>query len=173
MSPLKIKPERADKWRGRTLTTESPPRNCSEDGNFDPKKVKKEPSVNTVDEFCTSDVEVVSEGPQICHAVASVPGDGKEVEFVGATGKNALTDFPHARACYLIHPSQADPVKHCENCFCYATSPSRTVPNSRNTVMRRTKLPNGEKFDIKKPIPPQQQQQPVQILLINNILDRL
>jgi hypothetical protein len=86
---------------------------------FWPKKVKKEPNVNTVNEICTSDVEVLSEWPQICPAVASVHGDNKEVEFVDDTGNNALTDFPHARACCLIHPSQAGPVKHCENCFCY------------------------------------------------------
>ena len=71
-------------------------RSCSEDGDFDSKKVKKEPNANTMDETCDSDVEVLSEGPKVCPAVASlpVPDDDKEVEFVGATGKNALTDFP-------------------------------------------------------------------------------
>jgi hypothetical protein len=120
--PLRIKPERADKWRGRTLTTASLPRNeaAQKTAILTPKKVKKEPSVNTVDEICTSDAEVLSEGPQICPAVASVPGDDdKEVKFVSATRKIALTDFAHARACCLIHPFHVDPVKHCENCFCY------------------------------------------------------
>jgi hypothetical protein len=37
-------------------------RSCSEeDGDFNPKRLKKEPIVNTVDQTCTYDVEVLSE----------------------------------------------------------------------------------------------------------------
>lgn len=48
-------------------------------------------------------------------------GDGHddEIQFVGSTGKNALTDFPHSREHCLVHPHSTDPTLHCPNCFCY------------------------------------------------------
>lgn len=48
-------------------------RSCSEDCDFDSKKVKKVLIANAMDRTCESDVEVLSEGPNVCPAVASLP----------------------------------------------------------------------------------------------------
>jgi len=83
------------------------------------KKIKQEPDTSGVQVNASSDVKILQEAPINVPVAASLPQPDEDVEFVGATGINALTDFPHAREHCLIHPFQVDPSLHCVNCFCY------------------------------------------------------
>ena len=97
-------------------------RDSPEDDETGAKKVKREPDTSTVEVNETSVVEVLPVAPRDCPAVASlpVPGDEDEdVQFVGATGNNPLTDFPHAREHCRVHLFRVDPALHCINCFCF------------------------------------------------------
>ena len=42
-----------------------------------------------------------------------------DVAIVGATGPNALADFPHSRENCVVHPHAQDAARHCPNCYCY------------------------------------------------------
>ena len=44
--------------------------------------------------------------------------DNDEIELVGHTGHNALSDFPHSRENCVQHVFQLDPQKFCPNCYC-------------------------------------------------------
>jgi len=98
-------------------------RQCTKNDDMEAKKIKKEPNASIMEVNNSSEVQVLPEAPQDCPAVASLPVAGQEdeqdVEFVGATGSNPLTDFPHAREHCLVHPFHTDPTLHCINCFCY------------------------------------------------------
>jgi superfamily II DNA or RNA helicase len=57
-------------------------------------------------------------------AAASLPpqdmdDDDDEIQFAGATGKNALADFPHARENCVVARIEVNALTHCANCFCY------------------------------------------------------
>jgi hypothetical protein len=50
--------------------------------------------------------------------------DDDEIQVVGATGSNALADFPHPRIDCVVHhwkadSSLTDKQKHCDHCYCY------------------------------------------------------
>ncbi len=95
-------------------------RHLSEHSDSDTKKIKQEPVLaSSTHELTSSDVEILSEAPEHCPAAASLPHSDPEVQCVGATGMNALTDFPHAREHCLVHPFQVDANLFCVNCFCY------------------------------------------------------
>lgn len=95
----------------------------SESGDNESKKVKREGKSSSSQTDGLSEVGIVPK----TSPVASLPtlrdddevASFEEVEFLGATGSNPLTDFPHAREHCLVHPFQTDPNRHCENCFCY------------------------------------------------------
>jgi hypothetical protein len=45
--------------------------------------------------------------------------DDEEIKFVGATGKNPLSDFAHPRYDCIIKPFSREPTNFCPNCYCY------------------------------------------------------
>ena len=47
--------------------------------------------------------------------------DDDEIELVGHTGHNALSDFPHSRENCVQHVFQLDPQKFCPNCYCVSS----------------------------------------------------
>ena len=47
--------------------------------------------------------------------------DNEEIELVGHTGHNALSDFPHSRENCVQHVFQLDPQKFCPNCYCVSS----------------------------------------------------
>jgi hypothetical protein len=42
-----------------------------------------------------------------------------EIEIIGSTGKNALSDIPHARFDCVNFIFNKDPLKYCDQCYCY------------------------------------------------------
>lgn len=42
-----------------------------------------------------------------------------DVCLLGATGPNALEDFPHSRESCVKHPFQDNPLLHCSHCYCF------------------------------------------------------
>ena len=42
-----------------------------------------------------------------------------DIQITGSTGKNALSDFPHARHLCLVKPFTKNPEEFCSNCYCY------------------------------------------------------
>ena len=42
-----------------------------------------------------------------------------EIEIIGSTGKNALSDFPHARFNCVNYIFKEGPLKFCDQCYCY------------------------------------------------------
>ena len=45
--------------------------------------------------------------------------DDDEIQITGSTGKNALSDFPHARHLCLVKPHTKNQEEFCPNCYCY------------------------------------------------------
>ena len=45
--------------------------------------------------------------------------EDEDVAVVGATGPNALADFPHSRENCVTYPHAQNPARHCPNCYCY------------------------------------------------------
>jgi len=45
--------------------------------------------------------------------------DDEEIKFIGETGKNALSDFPHPRYDCVMKPFAKGPEAFCSNCYCY------------------------------------------------------
>jgi hypothetical protein len=61
---------------------------------------------------------LIVEAPTQTLAVATSNRD-EDVEIVGATGPNALEDFPHPRQDCVSFPMQKKPGLFCKNCYCY------------------------------------------------------
>jgi hypothetical protein len=46
--------------------------------------------------------------------------ESDDLEILGATGPNALSDFPHSRQDCVTHPmARATAVLFCKNCYCF------------------------------------------------------
>lgn len=87
-----------------------------------------DPRKSTVSEFQSEEEDIV----EVAAPVAPTMNQGKsdkneeeskqeddDVAIVGATGPNALADFPHSRENCVTHPHAQDPARHCPNCYCY------------------------------------------------------
>jgi hypothetical protein len=66
-------------------------------------------------------LETAAPAAPVLRAAAVAGGDADDdLEFVGRTGANALSDFPHARENCVSFPFvQGSEHKQCENCYCY------------------------------------------------------
>ena len=64
-------------------------------------------------------------------ATSETAEDEDDVQVLGSTGPNALTDFPHAREHCLVHPLAATEAQsYCPNCYCYVCDrPARDCPS--------------------------------------------
>ncbi len=63
---------------------------------------------------------------QVVTSAASVSKEGgdnesidDEIQIIGVTGKNSLSDFAHARYDCLVKPFSKNPFDFCCNCYCY------------------------------------------------------
>jgi hypothetical protein len=53
-------------------------------------------------------------------ATTSNASESVDLEILGATGPNALSDFPHSRQDCVTHPlARATAVLFCKNCYCF------------------------------------------------------
>lgn len=87
-----------------------------------------DPSLSTVSEPLSDeeDIAVVAPpaAPRMNQGKSDKSGEEKQQEdedvaIIGATGPNALADFPHSRENCVTNPHARDPASHCPNCYCY------------------------------------------------------
>eukprot|EP00592_Proboscia_alata_P002764 CAMPEP_0194373150 /NCGR_PEP_ID=MMETSP0174-20130528/21570_1 /TAXON_ID=216777 /ORGANISM="Proboscia alata, Strain PI-D3" /LENGTH=796 /DNA_ID=CAMNT_0039152057 /DNA_START=60 /DNA_END=2446 /DNA_ORIENTATION=- len=75
-----------------------------------------------------------------------------EVIYVGSTGLDALTNYPHSREHCIVFPIRENPEKACTNCFCYVCDePAKSCLKWSNHCRARSGLQHWklERADIK------------------------
>jgi len=90
-----------------------------------------DPILSTVSEPRNKEEDIAVVAPPVAPTAGTseTNGQDEDVAIIGATGPNALADFPHSRENCVTYPSAKDPARHCPHCYCYiCDNPASSCP---------------------------------------------